>query len=81
MKTFFDWACENKLELPVNDRVEPEATDTPEGEDTKDEQRCRTGWSANYPPAYFSAQYPQKYVNPRKSTADLDAEQMGKKKK
>jgi len=73
MKNFFDWLKENNLELPV--------LDTPEAEETTDEQRARTGWSANYPPAYFSAQYPKYWMNPRKATTDLDAEIMGRKKK
>jgi hypothetical protein len=72
MKTFKQWAEENKLELPI-------VTDTTEKTDkTTDENRVRTGWSANYPPAYFSAQYPHKYVNPHKATADLDAQIMDK---
>jgi len=80
MKTFLDWAKEEApevLEL-VN------AQDTVEKDDVKDatsEQRFRTGWSGNYPPAYVSGQYPQKYANPRKATADLDAENMKKNKK
>ena len=80
MKTFMDWAQENKLELPVMDAAGSENVDTPEGEKTTDENRARTGWSKNYPPSYFSAQYPHKYVNPKKATADLDAEQMKKEK-
>jgi hypothetical protein len=80
MKTFIDWARDNNVELPVFDQIEPKKIDAPKGKKTQDEQRCRTGWSANYPPAYFSAQYPHKYVNSRKATADLDAQQMGKKK-
>lgn len=64
MKTFYQWAEENKIELP---------------EATKNENRVRTGFSANYPPAYVSAQYPHKYFNPAKATADLDAELMKKK--
>ena len=79
MKTFLDWAKEEAPE--VFELVT--AQDTVDAEDAKDatsEQRFRTGWSANYPPAYVSAQYPNKYANPRKATADLDAEQMKKKK-
>ena len=37
-----------------------------------EEKTKRTGLSANYPPAYVSAQYPHKYFNPSKATADLD---------
>ena len=80
MKTFFDWARENKMELPVIDAAPSEPTDAPQGEKSTEEQRARTGWSANYPPAYFSAQYPKQWMSPRKATADLDAEQMKKKK-
>jgi len=63
------------------DVPEGEATDAPEGEEATEEQRARTGWSANYPPAYFSAQYPKNWMNPRKATTDLDAQQMGRTKK
>jgi hypothetical protein len=63
------------------DVPEGEPTDAPEGEEATEEQRARTGWSANYPPAYFSSQYPKNWMNPRKATTDLDAEQMGRKKK
>lgn len=72
MKTFYQWAEENKIELPIL---------TTNGEDATSENRVRTGYSANYPPAYVSAQYPHKYFNPAKATADLDAEQMKKEKK
>jgi hypothetical protein len=72
MKTFYQWAEENKIELPVL---------TTDSKDATSENRVRTGYSANYPPAYVSAQYPHKYFNPVKSTADLDAEQMKKEKK
>jgi len=57
-----------------------EETDSPKGEEATEEQRARTGWSANYPPAYFSAQYPKFWMNPRKATTDLDAQIMGRKK-
>jgi len=64
--------------MPVFDVADPEEVEK-DGKPTTDEQRCRTGWSKNYPPAYFRAQYPHKWVNPRKSTADLDAESEPKK--
>ena len=81
MKTFVDWAKENQMELPVFDAAPSEPADVPQGEESTEEQRARTGWSANYPPAYFSAQYPKKWMAPRKATHDLDAEQMGRKDK
>ena len=81
MKNFVDWARELKLELPIFDSEEPQKTDVKKGKKATKENRARTGWSANYPPAYFSAQYPHKYVNPIKATADLDAQIMGKGKK
>lgn len=70
MKTFVNWCDEKNLELEL-----PVVTDT-DKEIAKTEQRSRTGWSGNYPPAYFAAQYPHKYVNPRKATTDLDAKFM-----
>ena len=65
MKSFFDWIKEEKLELPA-------IIDASEGEKTVEEKTKRTGLSANYPPAYVSGQYPHKYFNPSKATADLD---------
>jgi len=73
MKTFFQWAEENKIELPV--------LNSDDTEDATSENRVRTGYSANYPPAYVASQYPHKYFNPAKATADLDAENMKKEKK
>lgn len=91
MKTFFSWVSENNLELPVNPSHDPSADwennpktaatkvlAGPKGEKTTDEQRCRTGWSANYPPAYFSAQYPALWVAPRKATHALDGKHIKK---
>lgn len=71
MKTFVDWAKEQNLEVNI-------VTDTQESKPTKQEQRKRTGYSGNYPPAYVSGQYPHKYFNPTKATADLDKENMKK---
>lgn len=65
MKSFLDWTKEEKLELPT-------FTDAPEAEKTVEEKTKRTGLSANYPDAYVAAQYPHKYFNPIKATADLD---------
>lgn len=72
MKSFLDWTKEEKLELPT-------FTDAPEAEGTIEEKTRRTGLSANYPPAYKSAQYPHKYFNPSKATADLDIQNIEKK--
>ena len=65
MKSFLDWTKEEKLELPT-------FTDAPEAEKTVEEKTKRTGLNANYPDAYVAAQYPHKYFNPTKATADLD---------
>ena len=65
MKSFLDWIAEEKLDLPV-------VTDADEGEKTVEEKTKRTGLSANYPDAYVAGQYPHKYFNPIKATADLD---------
>jgi hypothetical protein len=75
MKTFFTWAEEQGHDLNlVYAAPEGEQTDVNPGEDATGEQRVRTGYSGNYPPAYVSGQYPHKWFAPRKSTADLDAE-------
>lgn len=74
MKSFLDWMKEEKLELPaVTDAGAAEDNvDAPAEEKTVEEKTKRTGLSANYPPAYVSGQYPHKYFNPSKATADLD---------
>ena len=72
MKTFLQWADENKLTLPV-------VKDAEDGKPATAENTKRTGYSANYPDAYVRSQYPKKYFNPIKATADLDAEIIGKK--
>ena len=64
MKTFFQWAEAN--ELPLMQEV-------PDKEDAIKENGQRTGYSHNYPDAYVRSQYPHKYFNPIKATADLDA--------
>lgn len=80
MKTFVDWCDEVNLniELPEVTQKDVDEVKKQGGRDKFLEQRARTGWSGNYPPAYFYAQYPHKYMNPRKSTADLDAEHIKK---
>lgn len=79
MQTFLNWIKEQKLDLPADtDSAAAEKVET-EGKPTTDENRKRTGYSANYPPAYVSGQYPHKYFNPSKATADLDKENMDKK--
>ncbi len=65
MKTFTQWAEDNKLTLPV-------VNDTEGTTKTIEEKTKRTGLSGNYPPAYVAGQYPHKYFNPIKATADLD---------
>ena len=82
MDTFFKWCNEEQQELPVNPNHDPsDAWEDKQvsNEDMQTEQRARTGWSANYPPAYFSSQYPALWMAPRKSTHELDGKQMGKK--
>lgn len=79
IKTFLNWLKENKFEVEeLADQPEKKATDADQGEKTTRENRLRTGWSPHYPPAYASAQYPNKYMNPVKATADLDKENMDK---
>ena len=74
MKSFFDWLKEEKLDLPAfTDQADAEeTTERPTKGKTVEEKTKRTGLSANYPPAYVSGQYPHKYFNPSKATADLD---------
>jgi len=74
MKSFFDWLKEERLELPAfTDQADAEeTTERPAKGKTVEEKTKRTGLSANYPPAYVSGQYPHKYFNPSKATADLD---------
>ena len=64
MHTFFKWVEESGLDLPF--------VDVEQGEETTDENRVRTGYSANYPDAYVRSQYPDGYFPPSKSTAFLD---------
>ena len=71
MHTFLDWIKENKLDLPL--------VDASEKKPVVSEKRVRTGYSANYPDAYVAGQYPHKYFNPAKATADLDRQNMDKK--
>jgi hypothetical protein len=79
MKTFMQWAEENKLDLPVvADAPDAQATDAPTGQKATAEDTKRTGYSANYPDAYVRGQYPHKYFNPIKATADLDKQNMKK---
>ena len=72
MKSFLDWIAEEKLDLPV-------VTNAAAAEDAVVEKTKRTGLSANYPPAYVKSQYPHKYFNPSKATADLDIQNIEKK--
>ncbi len=76
MQTFLNWVKEHKLELPTITDAAPAEEVQADSEKTTDENRKRTGYSANYPPAYVSGQYPHKYFNPAKSTADLDQQNM-----
>lgn len=81
MKTFVNWCdkLEFDIDLPVVTEQDVEEVNKQGGPDKFLEQRARTGWSGNYPPAYFYAQYPHHYMNPRKSTTDLDAQHIKKK--
>lgn len=71
MKSFLDWLKEENLEMPVIDAAKAEKT--------VEEKTKRTGLSANYPDAYVTGQYPHKYFNPIKATADLDIQNIEKK--
>jgi len=62
MKTFLKWCEEEQIELRDVDAE-------------KVEHRVRTGLTQNYPDAYVRGQYPHKYFNPTKATADLDIAQ------
>jgi hypothetical protein len=68
MKTFVQWAEDNGYEIPV-------LTDTEPKKKSSSENRIRTGITANYPPAYSKAQYPDGYNPPYKGTAVLDMKQ------
>lgn len=68
IKSFKQWAEENKFDLTVD-------TDVEKGKPTLSEKTKRTGLSFNYPDAYVRDQYPHKYFNPTKATTDLDLEQ------
>jgi len=78
MQTFLNWIKEQNLEVPVVADVAPSEKVETDAQPTTDENRKRTGYSANYPPAYVEGQYPHKYFNPSKATADLDKENMKK---
>jgi len=84
MLNFEQWCADSNLELPyavIENEGDEEKTallGSAEVEATTDEQRARTGYSANYPDAYVRAQYPHKWFVPRKATADLDKSQMKK---
>ena len=75
MLTFLDWIKDQNLDLDVA-APSAEKTVEPEAANATTEDRKRTGYSGNYPPAYVSAQYPHKYFNPSKATADLDKKNM-----
>jgi hypothetical protein len=83
MLNFEQWCAEGERELPyavIEAEGEKSAVllGSAEGEGSTGEQRVRTGYSANYPPAYVRAQYPHQWFVPRKSTADLDQSHMKK---
>jgi hypothetical protein len=71
MKSFLDWAKEENLDLSI-------LTSNEKGKKTIEEKTKRTGLSANYPASYVAGQYPHKYFNPIKATADLDIQNMDK---
>lgn len=78
MKSFLNWLKEEKLTLPEVGDAE-KTVEAPSSEKTVEEKTKRTGLSANYPPAYVADQYPHKYFNPGKATADLDIQNIEKK--
>lgn len=81
MKSFLDWLKEENLDVPsmVDAAAGEESVESPVKEKTVEEKTKRTGLSANYPAAYVSGQYPHKYFNPSKATADLDIQNIEKK--
>ena len=84
MLNFEQWCAENNNELPYAiEEVDGEQKvlallGTAEAKPTTDENRARTGYSANYPSAYVAAQYPHQWFVPVKATADLDKQNMKK---
>jgi hypothetical protein len=81
MKSFLDWLKEEKLTLTSDSEASSEQSlEAPATEKTVEEKTKRTGLSANYPPAYVADQYPHKYFNPIKATADLDIQNIEKKR-
>lgn len=83
MLNFEQWCAENSFELPyavveVEGEKQAALLGSAEAQDTTDEQRARTGYSANYPDAYVRAQYPHQWFVPRKATANLDKSFMKK---
>jgi hypothetical protein len=77
MLNFEQWCAENNLELPYAVMGKAESKKkallgSEEAQATTDENRARTGYSANYPDAYVRAQYPHQWFVPRKATAGLD---------
>lgn len=76
MKSFLDWLKEEKLDLPNFEKASEENLEGNSSEKPIEEKTKRTGLSANYPDAYVAAQYPHKYFNPTKATADLDIQNM-----
>ena len=73
MKTFMQWAEEEKVELPFID------TEHTSKEKTTKENSVRTGQTQNYPDAYVRSQYPLAWFVPTKATAYLDAQNKPRK--
>lgn len=78
MQTFLNWIKEQNLDIPAVTDSAPAEEVKSDGKPTIDEKRMRTGYSANYPPAYVADQYPHHAFNPVKATADLDKQNMKK---
>jgi hypothetical protein len=73
MKTFLQWAEENKYDLPV-------VTDTDEKKDATSEGSYRRRIKFGHPDAEGAAQYPQGYFAPGSATAFLDFKQRKEQK-
>lgn len=84
MLNFEQWCAENDQELPYavaevdGEQKVVALLGTEEAVETTDENRARTGYSANYPDAYVSGQYPHLWFVPVKATANLDKQIMKK---
>ena len=79
MKTFTQWAEDNKLSL-VGKEIVTDAENASEEEATSESKRRNNAPHA-YPDGYNKGQYPDSAHTPHSATAALDIENAKKKKK